>query len=330
MKNDQQVRTAVWRSRWAAIGAAVAVTLGAGGLISVGAASPDSMFVAIDPVRVLDTRDDIGLSGRFADGQNRLLDVTGTIPVVLASGVEGTGAPVPNGATAVVANVTAVFPTSAGFVSVRPGTATGEPTTSNLNFTTGGVVVPNSVTVALPTSGPRAGELSLFFRGTGPTATTDLLVDVVGYYRKISLADLQKQIDAISASTATVPSGATVTGVEIHDTSVVKTTASDDFTVRLPARAVGELTNGQVNFAPGTGTSDGDATCTGTFAAPTAPVGKVCIYVRLGAQVNVEGLEGLALPALADTGFRIRFFTPAAATAGADQYVQVSWAYRAP
>jgi len=330
MKNGQHVRTAVWRSRWAAIGAAVAVTLGAGGLISVGAASPDSVFVSIDPVRVLDTRINVGLGGRFADGQNRLLDVTGTIPIVLASGAAGTGAPVPDGATAVVANVTAVFPTSAGFVAVRPGTATGEPTTSNLNFTTGGVVVPNSVTVAVPTSGPHAGEVGLFFRGTSPTATTDLLVDVVGYYRTISFADLQNQIQAINASTAKVPSGATVTGVEIHDTSVIKTTSSDDFSVRLPARAAAELTNGAVNFAPGTGTLDGDATCTGNFDAPTAPAGKVCIYVRLGAQVNVERLEGLALPGLADTGFRIRAYTPAAATAGADQYLQVSWAYRAP
>ena len=213
---------------------------------------------------------------------------------------------------------------------MRPGTATGEPTTSNLNFTTGGVVVPNSVTVAVPTSGPHAGEVGLFFRGTSPTATTDLLVDVVGYYRTISFADLQNQIQAINASTAKVPSGATVTGVEIHDTSVIKTTSSDDFSVRLPARAAAELTNGAVNFAPGTGTLDGDATCTGNFGAPTAPAGKVCIYVRLGAQVNVERLEGLALPGLADTGFRIRAYTPAAATAGADQYLQVSWAYRAP
>jgi hypothetical protein len=329
MKNDQHIRTAGWRSRWAAIGAAVAVTLGAGGLISAGAASPDAAFVSIDPVRVLDTRIGVGLSGRFADGQNRLLDVTGTIPVVLAGGAAGVGAPVPDGATAVVANVTAVLPTSAGFVAVRPGTATGEPTTSSLNFAAGGVV-PNSVTVALPTSGPHGGEVSLFFRGTTPTATTDLLVDVIGYYRTAAFADLQNQIQAINGATAKVPSGATVTGVEIRDTSVVKTTSSDDFVVRLPARAASALTNGQVNFATGAGTTDGDATCTGTFAAPTAPVGKVCIYVRLGAQVNVEGLEGLALPGLADTGFRIRTYTPAAATAGADQYLQVSWAYRAP
>lgn len=298
--------------------------------MSAGAASPESVFVPIDPVRVLDTRFNIGLSGRFADGQNRLLAVTGTIPIVLPGNVMGAGAPVPSGATAVVANVTAVRPTSAGFVSVRPGTATDVPTTSNLNFTTGGVVVPNSVTVALPTSGPHAGELSLFFRGTVPTATTDLLVDVVGYYRTVSFADLQNQIDAINASTATVTPGATMKGLEIYDTSVIKTTASDDVAVQFPALVPVALVDSQVNFAPGTGTLDGDPNCTGTFSSPAAPAGKVCIYPRPGSQVNVEALSGLALPGLADTGFRIRTYTPAAAIAGADQYLQFSWAYRAP
>ena len=42
------------RSRWAAIGAAVAVTLGAGGLISVGASNDTSSLVPITPTRVLD------------------------------------------------------------------------------------------------------------------------------------------------------------------------------------------------------------------------------------------------------------------------------------
>jgi hypothetical protein len=171
------------RSRWAAIGAAIAVTLGSGGLFTAWADSPQSVFTAIEPVRVLDTRDDIGLTGAFKEGQTRFLDVTGSIPIVLPGNVAGTDSPVPEGATAIVANVTAVAPTTAGFVSVRPGTATGTPTTSNLNFSPG-AVVPNSVTVELPTTGARAGQLNLFFRGTTSTATTDLLIDIVGYYTK--------------------------------------------------------------------------------------------------------------------------------------------------
>ena len=54
----------LWRSRWAAIGAAVAVTVGAGGAIRFAAAASDtSTFVAVTPVRVLDTRTDVGLVG---------------------------------------------------------------------------------------------------------------------------------------------------------------------------------------------------------------------------------------------------------------------------
>ena len=58
-------RGGLWRSRWAAIGAAVAVTFGAGGLFAANAASPESSTVSIAPVRVLDTRTDVGLAGPF-------------------------------------------------------------------------------------------------------------------------------------------------------------------------------------------------------------------------------------------------------------------------
>lgn len=166
------------RSRWAAIGAAVAVTLGAGGLYTVKAASAPSTFVAITPTRVLDTRTGVGLSGSFTSAVPRVLDVTGSIAVVDATGAAGIGAPVPVGATAIVANVTAVLPTTPGFVSVRPGTAAGSPTTSSVNFSAGGVVAPNAVTVEVPAD----GLIQLWFQGTSPAATTDLLIDIVGYY----------------------------------------------------------------------------------------------------------------------------------------------------
>ncbi|HYN34027.1 MAG TPA: hypothetical protein VES40_15490 [Ilumatobacteraceae bacterium] len=46
-------RRGVWRSRWAAFGAAVAVTLGGGGLFVANAASgPTSAVVTVTPERV--------------------------------------------------------------------------------------------------------------------------------------------------------------------------------------------------------------------------------------------------------------------------------------
>ena len=203
----------MWRSRWAAIGAAIAVTLGAGGLWAAEAASPPSVFVAIRPTRVLDTRIDAGLAGPFVNAKPRLLDVTGTVPVVQPGDKITTGAPVPEGATAIVANVTAVLPTTAGFIAVRPGTATGKPATSNINFTTGGVVAPNSVTVELPTTGAPSGNIQLWFTGTSPNATTDLLVDIVGYYRQ-GPAGPQGEPGPAGPAGGTGPAGATgATGV---------------------------------------------------------------------------------------------------------------------
>src|SRR5690349_25101824 len=124
------------RTRWAAIGAAVAVTLGAGGLgIARAASSAPAALVTIEPVRVLDTRVPVGLSGPLTAGQSRRLDVTGTITVAVGPTQTATAVPVPDGATGIVANVTVVTPTSVGWVAVRPGDAAGVPSTSSLNIT---------------------------------------------------------------------------------------------------------------------------------------------------------------------------------------------------
>jgi hypothetical protein len=167
-RNDGGGRGRLWRSRWAAIGAAVAVTLGGGGLVAVNAASgPASAVVTVDPARILDTRTGVGLSGKFSSGVSRTLKVTGSV--------------VPAGATGVLLNVTVVAPSAAGFLSVRPGDATGVPSTSSLNFDAGDIV-PNAVQVALPTSGANAGQVNITFDAYGQTGpTTDVLADVVGY-----------------------------------------------------------------------------------------------------------------------------------------------------
>ncbi len=161
-------RRSLWRSRWAAIGAAVAVTFGGGGLFVANAASsPASLTVTIDPVRILDTRTDVGLPGPFVSAVSQKLQVT--------------GAAVPSGATGVLLNVTVVSPSAAGFVAVRPGDATGAPSTSSLNFVAGDVV-PNSVQVGIPTSGANAGQIDITYDAFGQTGpTTDVLIDVVGY-----------------------------------------------------------------------------------------------------------------------------------------------------
>ncbi len=164
------VRRGLWRSSWAAIGAAVAVTLGGGGiLVASGTSSAPSSVVMIDPVRALDTRDpiNIGLPGPFVSAVSQKLQMTGGL--------------VPVGATGVLLNVTVIAPTAAGFVSIRPGDATGAPKTSSLNFQAG-AVVPNAVQVGLPTTGVNAGKIDITYDAYGVAGpTTGMLIDVVGY-----------------------------------------------------------------------------------------------------------------------------------------------------
>jgi hypothetical protein len=181
-------RGGLWRSRWAAIGAALAVTFGAGGLFGASAASPESSVVSIEPVRILDTRDpvNVGLAGPFVSAVSQDLKVTGSVPTT--TGVQTV---VPAGATGVFLNVTPVGSSAAGFISVRPANATGLPTTSNVNFATG-AINPNAVLVELPVGGADDGRIEITydaFGSAGPTA--DVLVDVVGYTTQGRFAALE-------------------------------------------------------------------------------------------------------------------------------------------
>ncbi len=162
------------RSRWAAVGAAVAVSLGAGSIAVTSASEgASSSFVSITPARILDTRTGVGLEGPFSSPTPRVLQVTGAVPTA-----DGPATVVPAGATGVVLNVTAVQPTADGFISVRPDGTPGPPTTSNLNFRAGDII-PNAVTVALPSS----GRIELTYDAFGaPGPTTEVLVDVTGFY----------------------------------------------------------------------------------------------------------------------------------------------------
>ena len=168
----------LWRSRWAAIGAAIAVTLGAGGLFAAQAADDVSVFVPVTPTRVLDARaaTNIGLAGKFTTGVSRKLTLTGTIDTD-----RGNQLVVPTGATAVVYNVTVIAPTHRGFVSVRPGNATGTPSTSSVNIAAG-TIAGNGGTVTLPTSGSGSGKVDIFYKGAVAGATADIVLDVTGYY----------------------------------------------------------------------------------------------------------------------------------------------------
>ena len=153
-------------------------------------------FTGITPTRLLDTRDSTGgIGGRFTSGDRRDLKVA-----------PAAGGAVPKDATAVVLNVTAVNPTSNGYVTVWP---TGDPVplASSLN-TQPGQTRPNLV-VAKVGDG---GKVSLTTYGDG-NGTVDLVADVVGYFGKgggnVVGLDPQRLFDSRSGlNTAKGPFGA--------------------------------------------------------------------------------------------------------------------------
>jgi len=127
-------------------------------------------------------------------------------------------------------------------------------------------------------------------------------------------------------ATQSIPSGTTVTGAFGFSQNFTGATSADVVqVVSLPGVASSDLSDATVNFASAAGAGDTDATCTGTSAAPTAPAGKVCLYLtaRIGLGTTVTGEE---IPNL--TGSRAGFAVHASQSAGATG-VFGTWAYTA-
>ena len=158
------------RTRWAAIGAACAVTLGGGtlGIVRATVSSGErAIYVPISPVRVLDTRS----GSKVVNGTLRLV-VEGTIS---AGGT--TQQVVPTDASAVAVNVTATGNQKNGdygFVTAFPCTSEDDavPNASSLNFETG-VDIANALNVTTSSN----GSICLYVYGSA-----HLIVDVAGYY----------------------------------------------------------------------------------------------------------------------------------------------------
>ena len=115
---------------------------------------------APSPARILDTRGGNGQpSVPLGSGESRLVEVAGF-------------GGVPDTASAVVMNVTAVSPTRSGYLAVYPA-GEARPTASSVNFAAH-ATVPNLVTMPLGTGGD--------IRVYNYTGVTHLVVDVIGWY----------------------------------------------------------------------------------------------------------------------------------------------------
>jgi hypothetical protein len=193
------------KTRCAAVGAAVAVTFGLGGLDFASATIATggrNVFVPVVPCRLFDTRPAPSTVG--GRGTAILKDEQFQVSV---RGPQGK-CNVSSGATAVVLNVTALDAKGDGFLTVWPA-ENPLPITSNLNFSNGQAPVANAVTVKVDSQG--AIKFSTSAR------SLNVIADVVGYFEDHNHPDAYK------------PKG-TVLG-----TTVVNTTVPPTTTTTLPA-----------------------------------------------------------------------------------------------
>ena len=182
------------RARWAAVGAAVAITLGAGGFGIVRAAidtGDKAVFVSIVPCRLVDTRPAPTTVG---DRATPLGAETATFTVHGSNG----NCSIPSTALSIVSNVTVVDPTADSFLTVCAADVQ-RPSVSNVNWAAGQEPTANAVTVDLSAD----GRISL----TNEAGTVDVIIDIVGYHEDHNHDDryyTQAEVDALIAA---VPAG---------------------------------------------------------------------------------------------------------------------------
>lgn len=126
--------------------------------------STGSRYIALSPIRVMDSRINLAVTGKFVNGTPKSFDVGET------------GATVPATADAITGNLTVTTQSKPGFAFIGP-TATGSPTSSTLNFPLADTRA-NAVTVGLNGT----GGLGAVYKSSTAGATTNLFLDVTGYF----------------------------------------------------------------------------------------------------------------------------------------------------
>ena len=140
---------------------------------------------------------------------------------------------------------------------------------------------------------------------------------------------------------STIPSGTTVTGAwgGRFIAPNKPTTNSYLLTTSFPVPAPVALDDAHVNTAPYTPNPvvslDGDPSCTGTADDPTAPAGKVGIYISDTSNATVEGFSladpGGGTSEAADRyGFIVRVLDGGGTGDTASTSAYGTWAYTAP
>jgi hypothetical protein len=136
---------------------------------------------------------------------------------------------------------------------------------------------------------------------------------------------------------STIPSGKTVTGAWGGDYAAVPASSAQElFPIGFPVKAPSVLTSEQVNTAPDSRAADPDPACAGTLGGPTAPPGKVCIYIDQGdTSTQVHGyklMTPIVDPPVSgdELGFSILIDYSTAVSGDQTVSARGTWAYTAP
>jgi hypothetical protein len=136
---------------------------------------------------------------------------------------------------------------------------------------------------------------------------------------------------------SSVPSGRTIAGawggryiapqLALNNTYLISTS--------FPVKAPVPLSDADVNMAPNPVAGDPDPSCTGSANNPTAPRGKVCVYISRANNATVTGFR-LTNPGVSGTspgdayGFIVRILDNGTVGNTATTNAEGTWAYTAP
>ncbi|NNN20781.1 MAG: hypothetical protein HKL80_02100 [Acidimicrobiales bacterium] len=146
---------------------------------------------SVTSTRVCDTRSGATDPSTY---QGQTLGPGGLLDVAVAGSAPGL---IPLSASAVVANVTAVGPTTSGFLTIWPA-GLGMPTASSVNFSAGEIAVANLIEIPVG----QGGAISIF----NSTGNTDVLVDIVGWVGSASGGTLFNSLPPTRVIDTRVPS----------------------------------------------------------------------------------------------------------------------------
>ena len=241
------------------VGAQLAKQMQSAKAAKLGSTTSDLVFVPLTPCRVADTRN---AGGPIAAGTERSFYYfsNGATPSSWSSqggdaGAVATACPGTVLATppaAAMANIAAANTSAAGNFIVWGGGGAAIPNTSALNWDHAGEIISN--TTVVPWGGRSAGNLDFTIRYNGPSGSSDVIVDVMGYF-------IENAATALDCTT-TVASGPINIGT------------GADTTINYAACPAGYTrTGGYCNGGASTGTS-------GVYIVETGAV--ACVFRNLG------------------------------------------------